>query len=144
MPQKGVLYMLTLVMNNGLQRRIWAFGVNQIMEIPDPIDLRPVRKLFPHLPDNVFAPLMKKPVDLLIGNNFFNIHPDGGQGINCVGDLRALQSQLGLGWIIAGTHSLLKAASTPTLSAACITRVNRCEIMSQSSPTFTQRARRIG
>ena len=53
-----------------------------------------------------------------------------------MGDLRALQSQFGLGWIIAGTHSLLKAASTPTLSAACIARVNKCEITPQSSPTF--------
>ena len=65
--------------NDGSQRRLWGFGVETIMEPPDPVDIKAVRHLFPHLPNAVFSPLPKKPIDLLIGNNFLQIHPDGGQ-----------------------------------------------------------------
>ena len=136
-PQEGVLYELVLVENDGSKRKVWGFGVETIMEEAEPVDLRPIRHLFPHLPDGVFLPLPKKPVDLLIGNNFFQLHPDGGQGRDAVGDLKALQSRFGDGWVIAGTHPLLKLASS-SLSAAthCIAQINRCEIVPQLLPSF--------
>ena len=33
-----------------------------MMEAPDPVDLFPIRKLFPHLPEEVFASVAKKEV----------------------------------------------------------------------------------
>ena len=107
--QEGVLYELVLVENDGSKRKVWGFGVEIIMEPPEPVDLSPIRHLFPHLPDSIFIPLPKKPVDLLIGNNFFQLHPDGGQGRDAVADLKALQSGFGDGWVIAGSYLLLIA-----------------------------------
>ena len=136
-PQEGVLYLLTLVTNAGIEKKIWGFGVDKIMEPPDPTDLSLIRHLFPHLPASVFAPPEQKPVDLLIGNNFLGLHPDGGQGRDAVGDLRALQSKFGLGWVIAGTHPLLKSCSSPlTVAAHCIARVNKCQVAPQLLPSF--------
>ena len=51
-PQDGVLYEFTLVENDDTKRKIWGFGVDNIMEPPDSVDLRPLRHLFPHLPDS--------------------------------------------------------------------------------------------
>ena len=136
-PQDGVLYELVLVENDGSQRRLWGFGVETIMEPPDPVDIKAVRHLFPHLPDAVFSPLPKKPIDLLIGNNFLQIHPDGGQGQDAVGDLKALHSRFGTGWVIAGSHPLLKLATSSLCSVAhCIAKVNKCEIVPESLPGF--------
>ena len=136
-PHEGVIYIFNLVTNSGSLKKVWAFGVDEIMETPDPLDMAALRHLFPHLPESVFAPLTKKPVDLLIGNNFFHLHPDGGQGRDAVGDMKALHSQFGFGWIIAGSHPLLKPAPTPlSLSAHCIAKVNKCEISPHLSPSF--------
>ena len=136
-PQDGVLYELTLVENDGSERKIWGFGVDNIMEPPEPVDLGTVRHLFPHLPDSIFLPLPKKLVDLLIGNNFFKLHPDGGQGRDCVGDLKALQSRYGDGWVIAGSHPLLQpAAASLTSAAMSIVRINKCEIVPENLPGF--------
>ena len=53
--------------------------MEEIIDSPDPVNLKPVRHLFPHIPEDVFEELPKKPIDLLIGLNFFSLHPDGGQ-----------------------------------------------------------------
>ena len=104
------------------------------MEPPDPVDLGPVKHLFPHLPSTVFAPLARKPVDILVGNNFFQLHPGGGHGRDSCGDLKALQSKYGAGWIIAGSHPLLKVSASQLSSAeSCIVKVNRCSIFSTKS-----------
>ena len=42
-----MLYELTFVENYGSERKIWGFGVENIMEPPEPVDLGPVRHLFP-------------------------------------------------------------------------------------------------
>ena len=138
-PHEGVLYMFTftLVTNSGAEKKVWAFGVDEIMETPEPVSMVPIRHLFPHVPEDVFTPLVKKPVDLLIGNNFFHLHPDGGQGRDAAGDLKALHSQFGLGWVIAGSHSLLKPVASPlTLAAHCIAKVNKCVVAPHLSPSF--------
>jgi hypothetical protein len=136
-PQDGVLYELALVENDGSERKIWGFGVENIMETPEPVDLSPIRHLFPHLPSSVFLPLPKKPVDLLIGNNFFKLHPDGGQGRDAAGDLKVLQSRYGDGWVIAGSHPLLKpTAASLTAAALSIVKINKCEIVPEHLPGF--------
>ena len=76
-------------------------------------------------------------MDLLIGNNFFQLHPDGGQGRDAVGDLRALQSRYGAGWVIAGSHPLLKTTSSLyTAAAQYIVQIHRCEIVPELLPGF--------
>ena len=136
-PQDGVLYELTLVENDGSMRKVWGFGVDTIMDPPEPVNLTPIRHLFPHLPDSVFIPLPRKPVDLLIGNNFFQLHPDGGQGRNAVGDIKVLDSSFGSGWVIAGTHPLLEQVPVQLSTAAhCIAKINRCEVVPELLPGF--------
>ena len=135
--QDGMLYEFIFVENDGTLRKLWGFGVDSIMEPPDPVDLGPVKHLFPHLPSAVFVPLARKPVDILVGNNFFQLHPDGGQGRDSCGDLKALQSKYGAGWIIAGSHPLLNVSASQLSSAgSCIVKVNRCSIVPESLPSF--------
>ena len=127
--EKGVTYEIEVVDNSGKVYPIWGFGMDVIMEPPDPVDLKPVRHLFPHVPDEVFELLPKKPIDLLIGLNFFSLHPDGGQGRNCVGNLKVLHSKFSKGWLVAGAHPSLKSASPNfSSSALAIARIARVDI----------------
>ena len=91
--EEGVIYEVDLVDNAGHAHAIWGFGLDTIIDPPDAVDLQSVRHLFPHLPDEVFKMLPKKRIDILVGLNFFSLHPDGGQGRNCSGNSRALHSK---------------------------------------------------
>ena len=116
---------------------MWGFGVDSIMEAPDSVDLHPVRHLFPHIPDNVFDALAKKNIDVLIGMNFFSLHPSGGQGRNCVENLRVLHSKFSKGWVIAGAHPAIQSPS-PKLSrtALSLVKVLRVEIKPEMTVDF--------
>ena len=135
--QDGVIYELTLVQNDGNQRKIWGFGVDSIMDSPDAVNLDSIRGLFPHIPGEIFTTLPKKPVDILIGNNFFQLHPDGGRGINAVGDLKILRSKFGSGFVVAGSHPRLKiSSSSMNVASLNIAQINKCEIIPTSMPNF--------
>ena len=84
-----------LVDRSGERHAIWGYGLENIIEPDDPIDLSPVRDLFPHIPEAVFEPLPKKRVDILIGLNFNGLHPSGGEGDNCVGNLKVFSTIFG-------------------------------------------------
>ena len=90
--------------NHGVITKVWAFGIDYIMPEPDPVE--------------------KKPINLLIGNNFLSLHPSGGQGRNAVENLRALHSNFGSGWVISGAHKLLKPSS-PNLSSQAVTMASQ-------------------
>ena len=135
--QDGVYYMFTMVLNNGFERKVWAYGIDSIMAPPDPLDLTCLRTLFPPIPKEVFAPTEKKPVDILMGNNFLGLHPDGGLGRDAVGDMRAYQSQFGLGWVLAGTHPDIKPGVVQlSYCAFNISRTFRCEVVPEMLPSF--------
>ena len=136
-PQDGWYYMFEMVRNNGTVRKVWGYGIETIMESPDPLDLSSVRSLFPHIPKEVFAPSSKKPVDILMGNNFLGLHPDGGIGRDAVGDMRAYQSQFGLGWVLAGTHPDIKPGrSMLSVNAVNLARIFKCEVVPELLPSF--------
>ena len=135
--QKGLYYTFDLVRNDGSKRKVWAYGINVIMKPPDPVDVSAVRKVFPHVPDQVFAARMKKSVDILMGNNFLGLHPDGGLGRDSVNDLKVYQSQFGLGWVLAGTHPAIKSSNIHLSSAAVhLARVFKCEVVPHNLPGF--------
>ena len=123
------MYMFEVTDKDGINTKAWAFGIDEIMPAPDPVDLQPVRHLFPNVPEAAFSTISKKPVQILIGNNFMSLQPTGGEGKHSIGNLRALQSRFGCGWVIAGAHPLLGSGSSK-LSAQALTmaRVNRCDI----------------
>ena len=127
--EEGVIYEVDLVENSGQVHSIWGFGLDTIIDPPDAVDLQPVRHLFPHVPSDVFQKLPKKRIDILVGLNFFSLHPDGGQGRNSIGNMKALHSKFSKGWLIAGSHPDLQPVSPRFSTAATIiARVCRVEI----------------
>ena len=72
--------------------------MDHIIDEPESQDLKPVRKLFPHAPEEVFEHLPAKPIDVLVGLNYFGLHPNGGEGRNCVQNLQSLHSIFYKGW----------------------------------------------
>ena len=127
--EKGVIHEIEMVENDGTEHKVWGFGIDTIMEPPEPVDMHAVRHLFPHVPADVFEPLPRKRIDMLVGLNFFSLHPDGGQGRNCVGNLKMLHSKFSKGWLLGGSHSdLLPASPNLTSSALAVARVCRVEV----------------
>ena len=59
-----------MVLNHSSETKVWAYGIDNIMAPPDPLDLSGQRMLFPHVLKVVFTPTEKKEVDILMGNNF--------------------------------------------------------------------------
>ena len=59
--------------NHGVITKVWAFGIDDIMPEPDPVDLQSIRHIFPHVPGIAFESAEKKPINLLIGNNFLSL-----------------------------------------------------------------------
>ena len=130
-------YIFDLVMNSGSSRRVWAYGLDKIMEPSESTDLSQVRGFFPHVPSEVFAPHPMKEVDILMGNNFLGLHPNGGTGRDAVGDLVALQSGFGHGWVIAGTHPKLGTETKQFSSSALnLARVHKCVVAPELLPSF--------
>ena len=48
-PSDSCYYIFDLVRSDGSTRRVWAYGLNRIMEPSEPADLSLVRHLFPHV-----------------------------------------------------------------------------------------------
>ena len=132
--EKGVIHEVEITENNGNVHKIWGFGIDTIMDPPTPVNMHAVRHLFPHVPSNVFDPLPTKRIDILMGLNFFSLHPDGGQGRNSKGNLKMLHSKFSKGWLLGGSHPALNVApSILTQSALTIARVCRVEVKPQFS-----------
>lgn len=123
---KTKIYELDLQDMYGKQHSIWGYGIDHIIDPDDPVDLSGIRKLFPHVPSDAFAPLQQKRIDILMGINFNGLHPSGGLGVDVVDNLKALRSRFGCGWVIGGCHKDLKTSPlkfSPQAAAARIARV---------------------
>ena len=127
---------MEIVDNNEQVAKVWGFGINVIMEPPEPVNLQPIRSLFPHIPDNIFDPLPKKRIDMLIGLNFFSLHPSGGQGRNCVDNLKVLHSRFSKGWVIGGSHPDLHISS-PTMPVSALVNARICQVTARSASMET-------
>ena len=78
---KGVIYEMEILDNHGIVHKTrQGFWNGSIIDEPESQDLKPVRKLFPHVPEELFEPLPAKPIDVLVGLNYFRLHPNGGEG----------------------------------------------------------------
>ena len=145
---KTKIYELDLVDRLGHRHSIWGYGMEKIIEPDDPVDLGPVRSLFPHIPDEVFSPMPKRRIDILMGLNFNSLHPCGGSGRYTVGNLRALQSKFGTGWVIGGCHENLKTSPVRLTAEAATARVAKVSVIPEfevnkldiykSSPAFAR------
>ena len=123
------IYELDLQDMYGKQHPVWGYGIDSIMDPDDPVDLAAVRPLFPHVPAQAFSPLPKKRIDILIGLNYNFLHPSGGIGVDAVGNLKALRSRFGCGWVIGGCHKDLKVAPLKFSPQADSVRVARVSVV---------------
>ena len=142
---KGVMYIFDFINRSGEKIKAWGYGIDVISDPVEPTDLTAVRAKFPHVPDAAFISLEKKPLDMLIGLNFLGIHPTGGEGINKAGNLLALRSQFGGGWIIGGSDPLLKPAQVRmTAKALAMATISKVEIkLFEEKDIFEQEIERI-
>ena len=109
------IYQLDLYDKDGEKRSIWGYGCPTIMSPYDSIDLRKIRHLFPDLPDSAFRFIPERRIDILLGLNFFGLHPHGSS--KSVGNLVAERSLFNeSGWCIGGSHPSLGINSTPQLT----------------------------
>ena len=124
------LYEIKLVDRKGKHYQVWGYGVDTILEPEEPVDPSKLRKLFPHIPKEVFKKMEKKRIDILIGMNFNSLHPSGGRGRNCKENLKVMKSMFGeTGWILGGSHSQLKHSPSQFSAGASQIRVARLEII---------------
>ena len=111
------IYEFNLVERNGTAHKVWGYGIDSIIEPDDPIDPSSLRKLFPHVPSELFVKLEKRRIDLLIGLNFNGLFPVGGSGRDCRENLKVMKTKFGsTGWILGGSHRSL-CCSKPQLSS---------------------------
>ena len=68
-----------------------------------------MKNKFPELPEEVFAPLAPKEVDLLVGTNYNSFHP-GGNYDKKYGHVKIQESAFGTGWVISGSDKEIKAS----------------------------------
>ena len=109
------IFQLELFDNDGHARSVWGYGCDKIMSPYDPVDLRKVRHLFPNLPESAFRFVPERRIDILLGLNFFGLHPRGDPQM--VENLVAERSLFNpSGWCIGGSHPLLNIKSTPQLT----------------------------
>ena len=122
------IYEVDLVDRLGGRHAVWGYGLEKIIDPEEPVDLSLVRDLFPHIPSEVFQGLPKKRVDILVGLNFNGLHPSGGEGENCVGNLKVLSTVFGpTGWVLGGSHPLLKC--TPIKFSSSVARLRVAKLV---------------
>ena len=118
-----------LVDRKGEKHVLWGYGIDTIIEPEEPSDLSSVMDLFPHIPEEVFTPLPKKRIDILVGLNFNGLFPSGGEGNNCVGNLKVLSTIFGTtGFVLGGSHPLLKCQPLKFSSAVAQLRVAKVTV----------------
>ena len=141
-----MIYELDVEDMYGKQHTVWGYGMDKIIDEDDPVDLAPIRSLFPHVPDQAFQPLPKRRIDILIGLNFNELHPSGGLGVDAVGNLKALRSRFGCGWVIGGCHKKLEISPpkfTPQAATARLARVTvvpEVDVSPPDPPATAQKA----
>ena len=128
-----MIYELDLQDMYGKQHSIWGYGIDHIMDPDEPVDLSSVKSLFPHVPDRAFFPLPKRRIDILIGLNYNSLHPYGGTGVDVVGNLKALRSRFGCGWVIGGCHKDLKIVQPSISCQAASARIAKVSVIPELS-----------
>ena len=113
-------YLLQLEDKDGNYHEVLAMGLDEVTTLPPDPNLSPVQALVQHLP----AAVLDRPqgqVDILLGLKNSALH---GRTTQEWGNLRLLESPLGCGWSLRGTHRDLTyptARMSPSLSADAYT-----------------------
>ena len=129
----GKAYHFEMTDRFGHRHSVWGYGIEKItVGASGRQDISGLRHLFPHVPPQAFKAVPEKPVDILFGVDYFDLHPAGGVGRDQQGHLRALRSLFGNGWLIVGGHPDVKVVpgkNTPqAMAMASVCRVGLSEV----------------
>ena len=123
------MFSLKLIDRNGKSHDIWGYGVENIIETEDPVDPSSLRDLFPHIPARTFEKLQMRRIDILIGLNYAGLFPSGGEGQDCVDNLKVMKTKFGsTGYILGGSHKELKVPTLQFSSAAAQLRLSKSPV----------------
>ena len=110
-------YDFDIIDREGATHHIQALGLDTITTPPGEPDLSPIEGLLDGLPREILDRPQGR-VDILLGLGISSLH---GRTRQEWGNLRLLESKFGCGWVIRGSHKLLRFPSTalpPTLPVA--------------------------
>ena len=106
--KKSARYEFDLVDKDGETHCVSVLGLETIMTLPDKPDLSPLLPLLDGVPVEVLD-RPKGQVDILLGLCSSSLHA---WTVREWGNLRLMESRFGCGWILRGSHELLKFPST--------------------------------
>ena len=131
---KGKIYVLDLLDRSGKVKTVWGYGVSSIMEYSR-LNFIHLQYLFPHVPSDAFKELCLGEIDILIGLNYNELHPDCELAKrDKVGGLVALKSLFGCGWIIGGHHPDIRNDHEISPVAALV-RIAKLQVIPEPSLT---------
>ena len=102
-PLETMEYNVTIKDNQGSKYKLSLLGLDRITTNPGKIDISDAYQLFPH----ISAKALDRPtgeVGMLIGQNHVALLPTGGEGVNCCGNLRVMNTKFGSGVVLGGSH----------------------------------------
>ena len=125
--RQTTLYKMFLEDNTGKKHEVLAYGIDQISEDSQVVDLHGVKTVFPGAPREVFN-RPSGPIDILIGSAYKNLQPYGGEGSFTKGRLRLVRSLFGCGFILTGTHPSISATENSVTDHA--KHISNCILLS--------------
>ena len=124
--QDTVLYEITLFDRNGVAHTVKAYGIEEICQDTERINVNGIAKLFDVSPNEISRPRRK--VDLLIGNNRAPLHP---VRKDHRGNLVLYDSDFGTGKVVGGEHPIIKGNDKLTAFARIVARADIRNVRTQ-------------
>ena len=119
---KRKMYKLDIRANDGQKITLTLMEVERITSKQKARDVAEAYKLFPHVPSHALD-VAEGEVDIMIGQDYAALLATGGEGLNIVGNLRAMRCRLGSGWVLGGWHPLIKGEGVNIAAKANLLRV---------------------
>ena len=118
-------YEVPIVTKDMVTVTITCIGLDKITENGSGnVDITAAYELFPHVPSGAFE-RPTEDVHILIGQDHAALLASGGEGINIVGNLRAMRTKFGSGWVLGGWHKNIPASTVRFSTSANVMRNSR-------------------
>ena len=117
-------YRVEVVDNLGKKLEIICIEVERITSKMKHRDVGEAYSLFPHIPAGALEVAVGE-VDIMIGQDYSALLASGGEGLNVVGNLRAMHCQFGSGWVLGGWHEKIPGVAATLDCRANLLRAQR-------------------
>ena len=118
-------YQLPVTCNDGIELWINCVGVDCITENSSKMtNIAKAYELFPHVPKGALDRPVGE-VSIMIGQDQAALLASGGTGKDVRGNLRAMQTKLGSGWVLGGWHKDIRAPPLQFSSSTNLLRQSR-------------------